>query len=44
MADSATNTPSESTNRLLNDNPHRDLDGGGISIKCLRKIFKVSNN
>ena len=42
MENSATNSQSGSTNRILNDIPQRDLDGGGISIKCLRKIFKVS--
>ena len=44
MENSATNSQSGSTNRILNDIPQRDLDGGGISIKCLRKIFKVSTN
>ena len=41
MENSATDSQSGSTNRILNDIPQRDLDGGGISIKCLRKIFKV---
>ena len=38
MENSATNSQSGSTNRILNDIPQRDLDGGGISIKCLRKL------
>ena len=44
MTNSATNSQSGSTNRLLNEQPDRDLDGGGISIKWLRKMFKVSNH
>ena len=42
MTSSATNSQSGSSNRLLNDLPHPDPESGVISIKCLRKIFKVN--